>query len=336
MFKNLLMFNNLLMFKKIYVVFLFIFFLFAAFPLVVFGNNSDGDTSYLDDLWILFVENTDSEEKADMLINFGKLGKGNQDIIDNVNNYLTEINYFFYSGMNVDYLMVSACIAAIMELGDSSSFPVLFNVLCVGYPEVIVSEAYGALDLLDGNLMQFLSEIIERNPANEKLAAFKAGINSQRLSISERGQIAELALELSFASSDDNADLTAMRYAAINALALFRWTRANSMAIRNYYRVLADYQDNSVSKDRLIEAVECLGAVGNSEAALVLGLQLGLINARTARTGIFDDEITLAIVQALGCIGYNAAFDHLLFTSNLSYSEIIKSAATDAINKLKW
>jgi HEAT repeat protein len=127
-----------------------------------------------------------------------------------------------------------------------------------------------------------------------------------------------------------------MRYAAINALTSLRWTRANSMAIMNYYRVLADYQDSIVSKARLIEAVECLGAVGNSEAALVLGLQLGLINARTARTGIFDDEITLAIVQALGRIGDNAAFDHLLFTSNLSYSEIIKSAATDAINRLKW
>ena len=318
------------MYKKLFVIFLFIFLCAGAL------SNTAGDSLDIDDLWKLFVEYPDSEERADMLINIGKLGKGNQNIIDNVNNYLTGMNYFFSSGMNVDYIMVSACIAAIMELGDSSSYPVLFAVLCAGYPEVIVSEAYGALDLIDGNLMQFLSDIIEKNPANEKFAAFKAGINSQRLSASERGQIAERALELSFVSGEENADLTAMRYAAINALASLRWTRANAMAIMHYYRVLADYQENAVSKDRLIEAIACLGAVGNSEAALVLGLQLGLINARTARTGIFDDEITLALVQALGLIGDNAAFDHLLFTSNLSYSENIKSAAANAINRLKW
>jgi hypothetical protein len=297
---------------------------------------SEDDIHNFEDLWNFFLEHPNPEVKAGILVTLGSLGKGNQNIIDSVNNYLMELNLLYSLGMNVDYALVSAGITAVMELNDSSSYPVLFSVLCTGYPEVITYEVYGALDLIDGNLKQFLAGVIEKNPPEEKLIAFKAGINSERLSISERGQLMELALELAITAIDENAYLEAMRYAAVLSLASLRWTRANALAIRHYYRVQADYAQGIVPKARLIEAIACLGAVGNSDAALVLGLQLGLINARTNSSGIFDPEITLAIVRALGLIGDNAAFDHLLYASNLSYDDNITAAAREAIGRLKW
>jgi hypothetical protein len=100
--------------------------------------------------------------------------------------------------------------------------------------------------------------------------------------------------------------------------------------------MLADFQENISHKSRLIEAIAFLGAVGNSEAALALGLQLGLINDRKEKTGFFDAGITLAIVQALGLIGDKAAFNHLLHASKLSYNENITLAAREAIDRLKW
>lgn len=290
----------------------------------------------LDDLWMQITESSDSWTTVENLVAIGKLGKGNQRIIANVNNYLIGMNNLFISGAGVDYSIVSACITAIMELGDISSYPVLFSVLRAGYPEVIAFEAYGALDFIDGDLMKFLYGIIENEPPEEKYTALKAGVNSRRLTVSERGQLAELALEHGFADDEDSAALSAIRYSAIPALASLRWTRANALVLRHFYRVQTDYLQGVVSKDRFIEAITCLGAVGNSEAALALGLQLGLINARTENTGFFDAEITLAIVQALGSIGDNGAFDHLLYASNLNYNEYIIYAARDAITRLKW
>jgi len=289
-----------------------------------------------DIMWRLFFEYPASEVKAEIMITLGILGKGNRSIIDNLNNHLNEMNFLFLSGETIDYSLLSANILAIMELGDSSSYPVLFNVLTAGYPEVIVSEAAGALDLIDGNLKEFLFNIIELNPPEEKFIAFRTGINSVRLSNFERGQLAELALEIGLTAVEDNVDLTAMRYSAVWALTSLRWTRANTLVIRHYYRVLADYINGTVAKTRLIEAITCLGAVGNSEAALVLGLQLGLINSRTESTGAFDADITLAIIQALGNIGANAVFEHLLYASNLSYNENIRAAAREAMGRLRW
>jgi len=325
--------------KKIFIVILFSLLtvhLYSDADAVDILADSAASYSGAEDLWRIFQEYPDSESSADILITLGIIGKGNRSIIENLNNYLIGRNLLYKSGFNTDYTLVSACILAIMELGDSSSYHALFSAYCTGYPEIITSEAYGALEVIPGNLHQFLLNALWNNPPEEKLAAFRAGINSVRLNVSERGQLAELALEQALASTEDNINLNVMRYSAVLTLTQLRWTRANALAIRHYYRVQSDFLNNAVSKDRFIEAVACLGAVGNSQAALVLGLQLGLINARTESAGSFDPEITLAIVRSLGQIGDNAAFDHLLNVSNLSYPDYIKAAAREAIENLKW
>ncbi|MCL2211416.1 MAG: hypothetical protein FWB95_05805 [Treponema sp.] len=305
-------------------------------PAVQYVSVDVGPINDVDVLWGIFLQNPDTSTAVDILIKLGKLGKGKKYIIENLNNYLMGINLLFKSGSAVNYVVVSACISALMELGDSSSYPALFSVLYAGYPEVIASEAHGALDMIPGNLHQFLLNVITNNPSDEKFAAFRTAVNSERLSISERGHLAERALEKALEENEENIDLSVMRYSSVNALTRFRWTRANALAIRHYYRVQSEYQQNMVPKHRFLEAIACLGAVGNSDAALVLGLQLGLINARTETTGAFDPDITMAIVQALGRIGFHAAFDHLMYVSNLPYPDDIVAAAGEAINRLKW
>ena len=305
--------------------------------IVVNGLRNADYSQSADDLWKLFLEYPDSMISVEILVTLGKFGKGNRTIIDNINNYLLVENMFYRLGENVDYAIISACISAIMEMGDSSSYPALFAVMCTSYPEVIAFEAEGAFELIPGDTALFLLNVIENNPPNEKLTAFRVGINSKKLNLPDRGLLAELALEQGLAALDtDNADFADMRYEAALALTPLRWTRANALAIRHYYRVQTDFQRNVVTRDRFIEAINLLGAVGNSDAALVLGLHLGLINARVDRTGEFDEDITLAIVKSLGLIGDKDAFDHLLNISALSYGENIQAAAREAIGHLRW
>jgi hypothetical protein len=298
------------------------------------GMRKTDSIKNLELLWNLFLEYPVSEVKADIIVALGGFGKKNNDIINKINNYLTDLNTLCASGESVDFIAVSSLISALMELDDISSCPVLLNVLFSGYPEVIYSEALGALDYIDNDLNKFLLDVIKEEPKEEKFAALKAGINSKRLSIAEQGQLAEAALELTI--DDESDDLSILRYAAVSFLSSLRWTRANDLALRHYYSMLANFQENNSNKSRFIEAISFLGAVGNSEAALALGLQLGLINDRKEKTGSFDAGITLAIVQALGLIGDKAAFNHLLHTGKLSYNENIILAAREAIDRLKW
>ena len=305
---------------------------------VIYSETNVLDNTGLDaeDLWRIFFDDPESYRAAGILITLGSLGRGNRRIIGNLNDYLYSRNLLFKSGFHVNYTLVSAAIAAIMELGDSSSYQALFSAYSAGYPEVIASEAFGAMEAIPGNLHQFLLNVIWNNPPDEKFNAFRAAINSERLNLSERGQIAELALEKALAATEENMDLTVMRYNAVLVLTPLRWTRANSLAIRHYYLVQSDFHRGIIPKTRFLEAIDFLGAVGNSQAALVLGLQLGLINSRMAGTGLFDAEITGAIVRALGLIGDNAVFDQLLHVGDLSYPDDIKAAAREAIDNLRW
>jgi len=304
----------------------------------IYGLIDKGDCRNPDILWNLFIEYQNTPLGAEILIAMGKLAKGNRSIIEKINNFLIEQNNLFTAGSHVNYAVISACIAAVLDLGDSSSYSPLFAVACAGFPEVITFEALGAFDLIPGNIKQFLSNIIQRNPPDEKLIAFKTGINNPRLSLYDRGQLAEIALEQSLTGGgdDDDVNLLEMRYASVKALIPLKWTRANTLAIRNYYRVQTDYQHGSASKENLLEAIALLGTAGNNDAAFTLALQLGLINIRMEKTGNFDADIILAIVESLGLIGDKDVFDHLLQVSNLSYTEDILAAAKEAIDRLKW
>jgi len=346
------------MYKKYFFIFktpVFIFILFLFFNINIFSelsseseeNNVSIDLfreiGNIDDpnlLWELLKENPNSEKSAEIIIALSKYGKGNKKIITNLNNFLMNLNQSFREGEMVDYIVVSACISAILELGDDSSYPVLLNTICSNYPEVITFEAQGAFELLSGNLQGFLLKVIENNPDDEKFTAFRIVLNSEilnkRMSILERGLLAEIALEHSLHADNKNADLIEMRYDAVLMLTRLQWKRANSLAISHYHYILIEFQKGIIPKERFIDAIECLGAVGNSDAALVLGLQLGLRNIRTERTGDFDHEIIFAIVKALGFIGDKAAYEHLLNVTILPYPDDIIAAAREAITRLKW
>jgi hypothetical protein len=323
------------MHKKTYIIILLVLLsahIFGDVPVLseAYRNKSP------DELWQIFLDYPDSQPKADMLVAIAIHVKGNRNITNKINNYLIEMNNLFRSGRYVDYRLVSASITAIMELNDVSSYPVLFAVLSNGYPEVISAEAYGALDVINGDLYRFLTDIIEKNPPQEKYFALKTGAYSKRLSVSQRGRLASLSLEKALNADGDNADYDALRYAAVLEITSLGWTNANTLAVRNYYRVYEDFLKDAVTKNRLIEAITCLGAAGNMDAALALTLQLGFINLKTEETDAFDSEIILAIVRALGNIGANASFDHLIHVTQLSYPDYIKVAAWEAVDRLKW
>jgi hypothetical protein len=304
------------------------------------GAGSAGSKDSLDTLWKVFTSYPDSRSRVEVLNSLGRLGKGNSAVVENLNRYLDSQNKLRRSGVEGDYPAVLACIEALAGAGDSSSFPVLFDVITAGYPEAAGREAAVALDAIPGNYKQFLLDRILKDPPSVKFAAFTASAGSTRLGPGERGQLAEAALEQSLGyfpgSAGENALLAGMGYAAARVIAGLRWNRGSAQAIRHYYRVQTDFQQGGAPKERFLEAIVCLGAVGTPDAALALGLQLGLLNARTESAGVYDEDIVLALVRALGSIGDKSAFDHLLYIGYLPYGGHIQAAAKEALNRLKW
>jgi HEAT repeat protein len=304
------------------------------------GAGSAGFTGSVDTLLLLYASGPDPFVMAEIIGALGVLGRGNSRVIESLNRYLDDRNRLFRSGVGGEYGTVAACIGALGTVGDSSSFPVLFGALGSGYGVAMDRAAIAAMDAIPGNYGQFLLDRILKNPPEEKLTAFYAAAQSARFGPAERGRIAEAALEQSLGyfpgSAGDTAVLSELGYASVLVLTGLQWTRGSAQAVRHFYRVRIDFQQGIAPLERFLEAITCLSAMGTREAALALGLQLGLFNAQAERTGTFNEDITLALIRALGTIGDKSAFDHLMYVSYIPYPEHIKAAAEEALDRLKW
>jgi HEAT repeat protein len=289
----------------------------------------------------------DSHSRVEILRALAVLGKGNAGMVENLNQYLVDQTSYYLSGMVPDYPTLRACIGALAAIGNDSTYPELFSAFLASFPGSLGGEITEAMGSIEGDYLRFLVELIRRNGAVEKLAAFRLGSENPGFSPAEKGELAETALEVSLGLFPGNSEAgggsgagwaaaSALRYESVLALGELKWTRASPLVIRHFYRVQTDLGNGAAPKERLLEAVNCLGAMGNSESAQVLALQLGYINSQAERGGAYDEDLILALIHALGEIGDKAAFDHLLYMEYINYPERIQAAARESLNRLKW
>jgi hypothetical protein len=299
-------------------------------------------------LWKVFNSFRDSQARIAALDSLAVLGKGNEQVVENLNQFLANQNSLYRSGMDVDIPTLSACLSALAALGQDSSFPVIFAALTAGYPEPVGTQAARALESLPGDHRANLTEILRKNPPSEKLAIFRAGIAGTRMTSAEKGAFAETALEIGLDTEtlvpDSDDALTILCSLAIKALTELKWSRASPEVIKYFYRIQSEYQENRApwERDRLLETIACLGVMDGPDAAQALSLHLGYLNSQVERTkkdgaaGEYDETIVLAVINALGQLRDKVAFDNLHYVGYVDYPELIKAAARESLNNLQW
>ena len=174
----------------------------------------------------------------------------------------------------------------------------------------------------------------------EKKLALVISLETDRLKQEEKGEIAQFTMDVGLhtAAVDNPSRQIArdMRYIAAVALAQRKWASATDLVIEHFDTVLLEYDRGVTDKRRVVEAIDCLGAMRTHEAAVRLTQYLVLLNSYTERLREFDNSIVLVVIENLGSLGDKTAFDDLLYAQYLSYSSEIKKAVRDALENLKW
>jgi hypothetical protein len=291
-------------------------------------------------LWSIFMTWRDTGVRAPVLLALGKLGRGDSQIISNINQFLSVQNNAFASGVDIDILLIESSIDALGSLNSASSFPVLFSAMVSDYPENIKSKASAALRSLDGEYKKNLLEVILKNPAHEKLAALKEGLHNTNLKIDATGELAETALDIALSKmepgTEDYKVYIEICNLSVGEIKNQKWNRATPLLIR-YYHLLQNPSDASkIDINRLVQVIQALGAMGDSRAAQVLSLSLGLLNAEMERSKSYDPLLLTSTIEALGELGDKISFDYLLYIGYLPYPDDIKILARTALNRLKW
>jgi hypothetical protein len=304
------------------------------------GAVKAGHPASADMLWNVFTVLSDSFTRVEILNSLTTLalstqGGNNSLIKENLNRFLLDASNDSHAGLIVDNQLIKSVIKALVSFGDSSSYQALLSA-AGAFPPPLSKESGQAMDAIPGNLKEFLLGRIRGGQAQEKLAAFMVVEESRSLSISDKGELGEAALESALLLPSQDEFSILLRCAAIRSLTLSKRTRASRLVIRHFHTIHTEYMFGIVPKERFIEAIVCLKSMGDFESAQTLILELGYINSSVEKNSAYDGEIVLALIKNLGEMGNKAAFDNLLYISYLGYPEEIKNAARDALNLLKW
>ncbi|MGO8693615.1 MAG: hypothetical protein ACLQMF_08070 [Rectinemataceae bacterium] len=293
-----------------------------------------------DDLWALFQAMKDSDVRAAALNALGAVGAGDQHVAENLNSFLASQNSLYRSGLQPEYPALEACIEALGSIGDGSSFSVLFSAYVTGYSAELTAKAAKALGSIKGDYLGYLLHVIAQNPPLEKAAAFSAGMENSSFGDNEHGALAEASLSAALdATATSPVELQALRelrLTSVREIKTLEWQRAAPLVIRHFNLLQADYAKGLAAKSEFLEAISCLGSMGSTESAQTLALYLQILNAQTEQGAPYDESILLAVISSLGQLGDKVAFDYLLQIGYLQYSDAVKRAAREALQKLKW
>jgi hypothetical protein len=301
-------------------------------------------TPAAENLWQLFLTFPDNVIRVEILRSLpalktsaGKDSGGNAfAFTEKLNDFLTEQNSQYKEKTAPNINLLSALFETLGKIGDDSSYLPLFT-SCRTYSGALQAQAAKALYSIDGNFTVFLTKIIVDNPPEEKLEALKLIADHEGLSAEKKGILAEAALETALASpgeqKNQNKKITDL---SVRLIGETKRISALPLVFKYYNQSMELFRNDPAQKQPLLDAISCLGFLKDSEAAKRLSLQLGIYNSRIIGIRPEEQDVTLAIISALGNLGYKVSRDSIYQASKLPWPQEIKDAAQIALKKLQW
>jgi len=283
-------------------------------------------------LWEVFIRFPDNVIRIEILQTLPALNT--QGIAERANDFLTEQNHLNGSA---DSQMLLALFAVLGQTGDDSSYPALFESILT-YSGDLGKAAIKAFNEIDGDFTAFCMKVILNNPPAEKLKALKIAALKEDLSAEQKGSLAEAALEFALASTsgerwNQNRTLTELSIRLINET---ERVSALPLVLKHFTKSLDLFMTAPSQKQPLLDTIACLAALKHSDGARLLSLQLGIYNSRISYLRPEEQDVALAMISALGSLGYKVSHDSVYQASTLPYPERIQNAARDALSKLQW
>ncbi|HOV63012.1 MAG TPA: HEAT repeat domain-containing protein [Spirochaetia bacterium] len=290
-------------------------------------------------LYRLFESDKNTEVRIAVLNGLSVAALGNQDIIARLNEWLSAQNSIYKSGGTVDRQVIAEAVVTLGKLGDPSSFPYLFSTGVIQYSADISYKVNEALKHISGDYKAMLVDVVRRGTLTDKLFALRTGLAQDSLGIEGKGELTEAALSVGLRtevkSTEDEEILKTLRYEAVSALAVLKWTKASPLLIEHFDRTYSEYKNGTASKPFLLDAIRALGSVGTHEAARHLTMFLDTLHGSMESGKPPDEEVMLTLIDALKTLGDKIAFDALFYTEYLDYPASVKKAAREALNNLK-
>ena len=222
---------------------------------------------------------------------------------------------------------------------DAALLPQLFRMKNLKYSEEVVKKAEYIFKRSKAPFFSTASDIIVKNPVQDKLEILNKVLEESSLSLIEKGELVTRAMEAAFDYKvSDHRETEAVRdllVSCIDVVYELGWSEASPLVLQ-YFDQLIAYKDKDAVRDTLLKTIQTLGILGTHEAAERLSMYIGLINSFAEQGLDYDEEIVMEIIKSLGQIGDLAAYENLSNMEKTSgYSREILELARESLSKLE-
>jgi hypothetical protein len=126
-----------------------------------------------------------------------------------------------------------------------------------------------------------------------------------------------------------------IRFLAATIIREGQYADATAVAIRHFNETVLEFERGRIARDRLLEAIGTLGAVGTEDAAIRLAEYLELLNTYTEIDRPYDTQIVLSTISNLQILDYPSSYNALFATMLLeNYPRRIRDAAEAAMRSV--
>ncbi len=289
-------------------------------------------------LWKLFELSESIGIRVTVMNAFGNLLNEEDAVLSQIESWLRMQNGSFREGREVDLQVLGEAITTLGKVGSPSSFKPLFTASTIGYSQQITERSREALSSLEGELAELVIEVVEDGYPGEKIDALEWAMGKEDFSREEKGRIATVALDKGLerlSREEETQKLRELRLRAARYLTELEWSEASPLAIKHFNQTVTEVDTGTTSPSNLLEAIALLGAMGTHEAAVRLSLYLEVVNSYVENGRRVNEQVVLAVINNLGLLGDNVAFDHLLLVRYLDYPRRIKEAARQVLRELR-
>ncbi len=299
------------------------------------------DPSILPRVMKTFQSFPDSRVRVACLDAFAVLSAGDSAAVAELNAWFGQQIAATPANLGADTVTLIACAKTLGKIADKSSFPVLFQAATSGLDSGLALAAKNGLNSISDGYADQILAIFARGALQPSYAAFGFARAKPDLSDGDKGKIAASAFSVGLAANaaakgPDAQTARKLLDESLAAITELAWSPSSPDVLKYFYQVQGDYKTGKADSSAFIPVIRAMGAMGTTESAQALSIFLGLLNSETEQKKTYNEQLMLAVIQALGDLGDKTAFDYLLYVGYLDYPESVKKASRDALARLQW
>ncbi|MFA7566303.1 MAG: hypothetical protein WCY01_04700 [Alkalispirochaeta sp.] len=297
--------------------------------------DAGGYDAAVGDLWLLFQNYPDSTTRIEVAEVMGRLAGNHPEEIRYLVNWVARQNSLNRSDEDVDLQVLASVLQALGELGSPVAFEPVLDTILVQYPDFVTDAARRTLGRLKGSPLELATGVITSKTVLEKGPAFTFLVDDDYIPDEQKPNLARTALSIALNTRPQNPNeqesVRQLRYAAAAVLRESGFSEATTEVIRHFNETVLEFDRKQTTKDRLLEAIATLGAMGNEAAATRLTDYLELLNTYTEQDRPYDPQVVLAAIQNLKILDYPGSYNALFMTTILKdYPDRVRNAAREA------